>query len=77
MVRGSDIIIALIAIIFPPAAVAMMTGCSCDLLICIALTMLIRAEEMFGMNGYTYLGNGEFVAVRSGPPAGNPNYGSV
>lgn len=32
---------------------------------------------MFGMNGYTYLGNGEFVAVRSGPPAGNPNYGSV
>lgn len=42
MVRGSDIIIALIAIIFPPAAVAMMTGCSCDLLICIALTMLVR-----------------------------------
>lgn len=30
------------------------------------------------MNGYTYLGNGEFVAVRSGPvPAGNPNYGST
>lgn len=42
MVRGSDIIIALIAIIFPPAAVAMMTGCSCDLLISIALTMLVR-----------------------------------
>jgi uncharacterized membrane protein YqaE (UPF0057 family) len=41
MVRGSDILIALIAIIFPPAAVAMMTGCSCDLMINLALTLLV------------------------------------
>ncbi len=43
MVRGSDILIALIAIIFPPAAVAMMTGCSCDLMINLALTLLVSA----------------------------------
>lgn len=45
MVNGSDILLALVAIIFPPAAVAFMTGCSCDLLINIALTMLVSVEE--------------------------------
>jgi uncharacterized membrane protein YqaE (UPF0057 family) len=33
MVKGSDILLILVAIIFPPAAVAIITGCSCDLLI--------------------------------------------
>ncbi|ADV20607.1 hypothetical protein I315_06849 [Cryptococcus gattii Ru294] len=76
-VRGSDIVIILVAIIFPPAAAAMITGCSCDLLINILLTILgylpghihafwliykrIRAEETYGNGGYTYLGNGNFV----------------
>ncbi|KAK1924706.1 hypothetical protein DB88DRAFT_509779 [Papiliotrema laurentii] len=84
MVRGSDILLIIIAIIFPPAAAAFITGCSCDLLINILLTLLgylpghihafwliykkIRAEETFGPAGYTYLGNGEFVG--SGPPTG-------
>ncbi|OCF72048.1 hypothetical protein I204_07312 [Kwoniella mangroviensis CBS 8886] len=77
MVRGSDIILILVAIIFPPLAAAMITGCSCDLLINICLTLLgylpghlhafwliykkIKAEESFGPGGYTYLGNGNFV----------------
>jgi hypothetical protein len=33
MVKGSDILLIIIAIIFPPAAAAFITGCSCDLLI--------------------------------------------
>lgn len=32
-VRGSDILLILLAILFPPAAVAFITGCSSDLLI--------------------------------------------
>jgi len=43
MVKGSDIILILVAVIFPPAAAAIITGCSCDLLInivsCIFLPM--------------------------------------
>ncbi|KAG8679189.1 hypothetical protein FRC08_017144 [Ceratobasidium sp. 394] len=37
MVKGSDIILILVTILFPPAAVAIMNGCSCDLLINICL----------------------------------------
>ena len=33
MVKSSDIILVLVAILFPPAAVGILTGCSCDLLI--------------------------------------------
>ncbi|CAK9781929.1 uncharacterized protein COLE_01592 [Cutaneotrichosporon oleaginosum] len=90
MVRGSDILIALIAIIFPPAAVAMMTGCSCDLMINIALTLLgylpghihafwilykkMRAEEMYGATGYIYVGNGEYQPSNDPRPP-PPHYG--
>ena len=38
--RGSDVFLVLIAILFPPAAAAMVAGCSCDLLINILLTLL-------------------------------------
>jgi len=80
MVRGSDILLIFVAILFPPAAAAFIAGCSCDLLINILLTCLgyipghihafwliyrkMRAEETWGVGGYQYLGNGEF--------AGNP-----
>ncbi|WVQ71436.1 hypothetical protein IAR50_000973 [Cryptococcus sp. DSM 104548] len=83
-VKGSDIIIILVAILFPPAAAAMITGCSCDLLINILLTVLgylpghihafwliykrIKAEEAYGHGGYTYLGNGNFVGSAGGHP---------
>jgi len=76
MVKSSDVVLILIAILFPPAAAAFITGCSCDLIINICLTILgyipghvhalwliykkIKAEEMYGNGGYKYLGNGEF-----------------
>jgi len=76
MVRGSDILLIFVAILFPPAAAAFIAGCSCDLLINIALTCLgyipghihafwliyrkMKAEEQWGYGGYHYIGNGEF-----------------
>lgn len=39
MARTSDILLVLVAILFPPAAAGILTGCSCDLLINIALTI--------------------------------------
>ncbi|CAG7847059.1 SubName: Full=Uncharacterized protein {ECO:0000313/EMBL:CCA77029.1} [Serendipita indica DSM 11827] len=79
MVRGSDILLILVAILFPPAAVAFMTGCSCDLLINVALTLLgyipghihafwiiykrMKAEETYGHGGYRYTGNATFEPV--------------
>jgi hypothetical protein len=33
MARSSDVLLIIIAIIFPPAAVAFISGCSCDLAI--------------------------------------------
>jgi uncharacterized membrane protein YqaE (UPF0057 family) len=41
MVKTSDVILILVAIIFPPAAAGFVTGCSCDLLINICLTMQV------------------------------------
>lgn len=91
--RGSDVCLILVAIIFPPAAAAFITGCSCDLLINICLTILgyipghihafwliyrrMKAEESWGYGGYRYLGNGHFV---QGPNQGIPppaNYGTT
>jgi uncharacterized membrane protein YqaE (UPF0057 family) len=33
MVRASDVVLMLVALLFPPISAAMITGCSCDLLI--------------------------------------------
>ena len=33
-----------VAILFPPAAAAMVTGCSCDLIINILLTMYVQSD---------------------------------
>ncbi|GAA6063517.1 hypothetical protein JCM10212_004730 [Sporobolomyces blumeae] len=79
MVRSSDILLILVAILFPPAAAAILTGCSCDLLINIALTVLgyipghlhafwliyknAQAEERYGKGGFRYLGNGEYAPI--------------
>ncbi|KAI0058616.1 UPF0057-domain-containing protein [Artomyces pyxidatus] len=75
-IRGSDVCLILVAIIFPPAAAAFIAGCSCDLLINILLTILgylpghihafwliyrrMKAEEQWGHNGYVYVGNGQY-----------------
>ncbi|KAL9936428.1 hypothetical protein V8E36_004496 [Tilletia maclaganii] len=82
-VRSSDVIIILIAILLPPAAVGIQTGCSCDLLINILLTILgyipghihafwliwkkMKAEEEYGYNGFVYKGNGEYVRNPNAP----------
>jgi len=82
MVRGDDIVLILVAILFPPAAAGFITGCSCDLLINIILTCLgyipghihafwliyrkMKAEETWGVGGYRYLGSGHFEPVAGG-----------
>ncbi|PWN91245.1 UPF0057-domain-containing protein [Acaromyces ingoldii] len=79
MVKGSDILLILVAILFPPAAAAIVTGCSCDLLINILLTILgylpghihafwliykkMKAEEKYGLHGFVYKGSGVYEAA--------------
>ncbi|VDB92630.1 unnamed protein product [Peniophora sp. CBMAI 1063] len=91
-IRGSDVCLILVAIIFPPAAAAFITGCSCDLLINILLTILgylpghihafwliykrMKAEEMYGRGGYMYVGNGAFRGGAAGPAPVGPGYGA-
>ncbi|KAF9456863.1 hypothetical protein BDZ94DRAFT_1274572 [Collybia nuda] len=76
MVRASDVLLILVAILFPPAAAGFVTGCSCDLLINICLTILgyipghihafwliykkLQAEERYGQGGFQYVGNGHY-----------------
>ncbi|KAJ3485468.1 hypothetical protein NLI96_g4943 [Meripilus lineatus] len=73
-VRGSDVLLIIVAILFPPAAAAFITGCSCDLIINILLTMLgylpghlhafwliykkMKAEEQYGRGAFRYVGGG-------------------
>ncbi|TFK41540.1 hypothetical protein BDQ12DRAFT_678156 [Crucibulum laeve] len=83
MVRTSDVILILVAILFPPAAAAIITGCSCDLLINILLTILgyipghihafwliyrkMQAEERYGNGGFQYMGNGQYEPIYQAP----------
>ncbi|PFH50508.1 hypothetical protein AMATHDRAFT_75587 [Amanita thiersii Skay4041] len=91
MVRTSDVLLIIIAILFPPAAAAIVTGCSCDLLINICLTILgylpghlhafwliykkIQAEERYGSGGFLYVGNGTYEPLYQAP--GAPHYGAT
>lgn len=79
MVLTSDVLLVLCAILFPPAPVAFLTGCSCDLLIAVLLTLLgalpghiyalfiiyayIKAREEHGLQGFVYVGNGRYEVV--------------
>ncbi|KAF8526545.1 hypothetical protein BU17DRAFT_40584 [Hysterangium stoloniferum] len=90
-VRASDILLILVAILFPPAAAAFVTGCSCDLLINILLTALgylpghihafwliyrkMKAEEQYGRGGFLYIGNGQYEPIYHSGPPAN--YGST
>jgi len=80
-VRGSDVLLIIVAILFPPAAAAFITGCSCDLLINILLTILgyipghlhafwliykkMQAEEQYGRGGFQYVGNGAYEPLHN------------
>ncbi|EGO03527.1 hypothetical protein SERLA73DRAFT_129868 [Serpula lacrymans var. lacrymans S7.3] len=82
MVKTSDVLLILVAILFPPASVAFITGCSCDLLINILLTILgyfpghihafwliykkMKAEERYGRGGFLYTGNGQYAPLNQG-----------
>ncbi|KAG8906753.1 hypothetical protein FRB99_006244 [Tulasnella sp. 403] len=87
-IKGSDILLILVAIVAPPLAVFFMTGCSCDLLINILLTILgvipghihafwliyrkIKAENTYGAGGYTYVGSGAYQPIYGNKPAAAP-----
>ncbi|KAJ7853733.1 hypothetical protein B0H13DRAFT_2082363 [Mycena leptocephala] len=84
MVKGSDVLLIIVAILFPPAAAAFITGCSCDLLINILLTILgyipghihafwliyrrMKAEERYGHGAFRYTGNGTYEPLAQGQP---------
>ncbi|KIM51702.1 hypothetical protein SCLCIDRAFT_1224267 [Scleroderma citrinum Foug A] len=85
---SSSIVLIIVAILFPPAAVAFLSGCSCDLFINILLTILgyipghihafwliykrSKAEESYGPGGYRYIGSGKYQSV-GGPAAQQGN----
>ncbi|CAH7681507.1 hypothetical protein PPACK8108_LOCUS14112, partial [Phakopsora pachyrhizi] len=74
-------VLILVAVIFPPASAIFVTGCGCDLLINILLTILgyipghvhafyliykrMQAEERYGREGYKYVGNATYVSPMS------------
>ncbi|KAJ6631216.1 hypothetical protein B0H10DRAFT_1773696 [Mycena sp. CBHHK59/15] len=92
MVKGSDVLLILVAILFPPAAAGFITGCSCDLLINILLTIFgyipghihafwliykkMKAEERYGAGGFKYTGNGTYEPLAQGQPQ-QPYYGAT
>ncbi|EGO29339.1 hypothetical protein SERLADRAFT_365361 [Serpula lacrymans var. lacrymans S7.9] len=90
MVKTSDVLLILVAILFPPASVAFITGCSCDLLINILLTIMhcwliykkMKAEERYGRGGFLYTGNGQYAPLNQGGynqgyVPGQVNYGAT
>ncbi|KXN81567.1 Plasma membrane proteolipid 3 [Leucoagaricus sp. SymC.cos] len=84
MVKASDVVLIIVAIIFPPAAAFIITGCGCDLLINILLTILgylpghihafwliykkMQAEERYGMGGFHYVGAGHYEPLYQSGP---------
>jgi len=92
MVRTSDVILVIVAIIFPPAAAGMVTGCSCDLVISVCLTILgfvpgllhafwliykkMQAEEQYGNGGFIYVGSGAYEPLRQNVE-GPAHYGAT
>ncbi|KZT10400.1 UPF0057-domain-containing protein [Laetiporus sulphureus 93-53] len=87
-IRGSDICLILVTILCPPVAVFFMSGCSCDLLINVCLTILgyipghihafwliykkMKAEERYGRGGFQYVGNGHYEPLYNAPAGAPP-----
>ncbi|KAK0480884.1 hypothetical protein IW261DRAFT_1335283 [Armillaria novae-zelandiae] len=83
-VKSSDILLIIVAILFPPAAAFFVSGCGADLLINFLLTLIgafpghihafwliykkIKAEEMYGPGGYEYAGYGYYQPVPNSAP---------
>ncbi|KAJ7800307.1 hypothetical protein B0H14DRAFT_2801470 [Mycena olivaceomarginata] len=86
--KSTDFILIIVAILCPPIATFLISGCGCDLLISIGLSILgylpghihafwliyrkIKAEEQFGEGGFRYTGYGNFEQAYSVVPAHPP-----
>ncbi|KAF9446583.1 UPF0057-domain-containing protein [Macrolepiota fuliginosa MF-IS2] len=91
MVKASDVLLVIVAIIFPPAAVFITNGCGCDLLINVLLTILgyipghihafwliyrrMQAEERYGMGGFQYVGSGHYEPIYQSGPPSQGPHG--
>jgi len=56
MVRASDVVLMLVALLFPPISAAMITGCSCDLLINVVRFTLHSNNRLANIKCLTVLG---------------------
>ena len=56
MVRASDVVLMLVALLFPPISAAMITGCSCDLLINVVRSILHFNKRLSNVKCLTVLG---------------------
>merc|ERR1712093_843824 len=75
----ADVLLVLIAILFPPASAAILTGCSCALFVNVLLTLLgyipghlhafwliykkIQADERYGPQGSVYVAQGVYQPI--------------
>ncbi|KAJ7128085.1 hypothetical protein C8R46DRAFT_1237105 [Mycena filopes] len=74
--KSTDFLLIIVAILCPPIATFLISGCGCDLLISIILSILgylpghihafyliyrkVEAEERYGEGGFRYVGYGHF-----------------
>ncbi|OJA17449.1 hypothetical protein AZE42_05941 [Rhizopogon vesiculosus] len=82
MSDGTSCVLIFVAIIFPPAAAAFISGCGCDLFVNILLTLLgylpgflhalwlifkrANERERYNTGGYTYTGTRTHAQTRPG-----------
>ncbi|KAJ7076111.1 hypothetical protein B0H15DRAFT_606020 [Mycena belliarum] len=91
--KSTDFLLILVALLCPPIATFLISGCGCDLLISILLSILgylpghihafwliyrkIEADERYGEGGYKYTGYGNFEQGGVIPNEPPPSYGAT
>ncbi|KAJ7484666.1 hypothetical protein FB451DRAFT_1233097 [Mycena latifolia] len=86
--KSTDFLLILVALLCPPIATFLISGCGCDLLISILLSILgylpghihafwliyrkVDAEERYGEGGFIYVGYGHFEQNYSVVPTAPP-----
>ncbi|KAF7289965.1 Cupin-5 domain-containing protein [Mycena indigotica] len=89
--KSSDILLIVIAVLFPPVSTFFICGCGIDLVIGILLSILgyipglihslwlifrkMEAEERFGQDAFVYIGYGNFEQAVQSSPP--PGYGAT
>ncbi|KAF8130564.1 hypothetical protein EV363DRAFT_1332246 [Boletus edulis] len=87
--EGDAVILIILAWLFPPAAVALVSGCGSDLCLNIFLTILgylpgclhafwlvlkrAEANDRYGYKNWTYTGMGEYRPAHEAPPGVQPS----